>query len=100
MSLGTIMLQSVGGIPQEIVMLALVAIVFYFFMIRPQLRRSKEAKKFREGLSKGDKVVTVGGIHGKISDIKEDTVILEVESGTKLKVARTAVRAEFVPPAN
>ena len=53
-----------GG--QQIIMLVLILVVFYFFMIRPQMKKQKELKKFREGLTVGDKVVTIGGIHGKI----------------------------------
>lgn len=74
------------------IMLGLMMVVFYFFMIRPQMKKAKDEKKFRSELTKGQKVVTVGGIHGKIADLKENTVTIEVDnSGTKLKVERTAI---------
>jgi len=62
----------------------------YFFMIRPQMKRQKEAKSFRESISKGDKVVTIGGLHGKIISISDLTVMLELEQG-KVRVDKTAV---------
>tara|TARA_R110002050_G_scaffold286088_1_gene436080 strand:- start:24769 stop:25077 length:309 start_codon:yes stop_codon:yes gene_type:complete len=75
--------------------LILIAIVFYFFLIRPQMKKSKEAKLFREAMKKGDKVVTIGGIHGKILEIKETTVLLEAESKTRFVVERSAVSPEY-----
>ena len=75
--------------------LILIAVVFYFFLIRPQMKKAKDAKKFREAMSKGDKVVTIGGIHGKIIEMKETTITLECESKTRFVVERTAVSPEF-----
>ena len=69
----------------------LLIVVFYFFMIRPQLKKAKEQKKFRENIAKGDKVITIGGIHGKITDVQETTFIIEVEGGHKLKIEKSAV---------
>lgn len=74
----------------QIVMLVLIMVVFYFFMIRPQMKKQKELKKFREGLSVGDKVVTIGGIHGKVLEVAESTILISVESG-KLRVDKSAV---------
>ena len=71
--------------------LLLIIVVFYFFMIRPQMKKQKEAKKFMEGIKKGDKVVTIGGIHGKIAEIQDTTYIIEVEGGNRLKISKTAV---------
>jgi preprotein translocase subunit YajC len=65
-------------------------LVMYFFMIRPQMKRQKEAKQFRDNIAKGDRVVTIGGIHGRVKDMNEKTVLLEVESG-KIRVERTAL---------
>src|SRR5882762_2409553 len=79
-----------GGIASFIPMI-LIIVVFYFFMIRPQLKKSKEQKKFRENIAKGDKIVTIGGIHGKIVEVQEKTFIIEVEGGNKLKIERSAV---------
>ncbi len=71
--------------------LILVIVVFYFFFIRPQMKKSKEQKKFREELQKGDNVLTIGGINGKIVKMEETTVIIETEGQTKLRVERSAV---------
>jgi preprotein translocase subunit YajC len=69
----------------------LVMVVFYFFMIRPQMKKAKEQKQFRESLKKGDKVVTIGGIHGKILEIAESTIIIETEGQGRLKLEKSAV---------
>jgi preprotein translocase subunit YajC len=69
----------------------LIIIVFYFFMIRPQLKKTKEQKKFRENIKVGDKIVTIGGIHGKISDVQDTTFIITVEGGVKLKMEKSAI---------
>ena len=68
----------------------------YFFMIRPQAKRQREAKSFREGIAKGDRVVTIGGLHGKIVSISEKTVVLELESG-KVRVDKTALSPTGAP---
>ncbi|MBL0913082.1 MAG: preprotein translocase subunit YajC [Bacteroidia bacterium] len=72
------------------VMMGLIIVVFYFFMIRPQMKRSKEQKKFREGLKAGDRIVTIGGIHGRIIELKEKTAIIESEK-TRLEISREAI---------
>lgn len=74
----------------SILMLVMIMVVFYFFMIRPQTKKQKELKKFREGLTVGDKVVTIGGIHGKILEVSESTVLIGLDSG-KLRVDKTAI---------
>jgi preprotein translocase subunit YajC len=71
--------------------LLLIIVIFYFFMIRPQMKRQKEVRKFRESLQKGDNVVTTGGIYGKIVEIKETVVILQVDKEVTLKVDKNAV---------
>ena len=73
-----------------IILLGGMFLIMYFFMIRPQMKRQKEAKSFRESISKGDKVVTIGGLHGKIISISDLTVMLELEQG-KVRVDKTAV---------
>ncbi|MBR4963278.1 MAG: preprotein translocase subunit YajC [Muribaculaceae bacterium] len=75
-----------------IFIVALVAI-FYFFMIRPQSKRQKEIKKFRDSLKQGDKVITAGGIHGKIKNVKENTVTLEIADGMNITVEKTSIYA-------
>ncbi len=71
--------------------LILIVVVFYFFMIRPQMKRQKDLKKFRESLAKGDKVVTNGGIYGKVAEIKDNYVLLQVDDNVKLRVDKSAV---------
>jgi preprotein translocase subunit YajC len=74
----------------SLIFLALIIVVFYLFFIRPQMKKTKDQKKFREALKKGDRVVTIGGIHGKIIEVRETTFIIEAE-GTRLKIEKTAV---------
>ena len=74
----------------QIVPLILVVVVFYFFMIRPQTKKQKELKKFRESIKQGDKVVTIGGIHGKILEVADSTVLISSE-GTKLRLEKSAI---------
>ena len=71
--------------------LVLIVVVFYFFMIRPQMKKQKAAKKFMEEIKKGDKIITIGGIHGKIAEINDTTFMIEVEGGVKLKILKSAV---------
>jgi len=68
-----------------------IIVVFYFFMIRPQMKRQKETQKFRDALQKGDKVVTTGGIYGRIDEIKDQIIFLEVGPNIKLKVDKSVV---------
>lgn len=75
----------------QIIFLVLIVAVFYLFFIRPQAKKAKDQKKFREALKKGDKVVTIGGIHGRILEVKDTTVIIEVEGGNRLKMEKTAI---------
>ena len=79
-----------GGI-QGFIPIILIIVVFYFFMIRPQMKKAKEQKKFRENIKVGDKIVTIGGIHAKIAEIGDTTFIIVVEGGVKLKVEKSAV---------
>ena len=72
--------------------LILIIVVFYFFMIRPQMKKAKDQKKYIEALKKGDKILTIGGIYGKIIEVREDgTLIMEVEDGAKMKISKNAV---------
>ncbi len=71
--------------------LLLIVVVFYFFFIRPQMKRSKDQKKFRESLQKGQKVITIGGIHGRIVEIQDTTVTIEVENQVRLRIEKSAV---------
>jgi preprotein translocase subunit YajC len=82
--------QSQGMAPQLLIMVAIIA-VFYFFMIRPQQKKAKEQKKFIEEIKVGDKVVTIGGAHGRIAEIDDDTFVLEVERGGRIRFSKSAI---------
>jgi preprotein translocase subunit YajC len=69
----------------------LIIIVFYFFMIRPQMKRQKELRKYREALKKGDKVITTGGIYGKVAEVKDQHVTVEIADGVKVKMDKSAI---------
>jgi len=71
--------------------LILIVVVFYFFFIRPQMKKSKDQKKFRESIEKGQKVVTIGGIHGKIVELQETTATLEIEGGIRFRIEKSAI---------
>ena len=71
-------------------MMVLVFGVLYLFMIRPQMKKQKELKKFRENLAVGDKVVTIGGVHGKILAVDESTILIGIESG-KMRLDKSAI---------
>lgn len=72
-----------------------IILIMYFFMIRPQQKKQKDAKNFIESIKKGDQVVTIGGIHGKVYAIEGETVLIELDKGLKIKVEKSAVSAEF-----
>lgn len=80
-----------GSQIQSIGMMVLLVVVFYFFMIRPQMKKAKEQKKFREGLKEGDNVITIGGIHGKILKLEDTTVVLQMHDNSKIKFERSAL---------
>ena len=90
----TILLQAKGFDPSLILTMGAAFVVMYFFMIRPQQKKQKDAKKFVEELKKGDSVITIGGLHGKIQEIDELTVTLEVDRGFKLKFDRASISME------
>tara|TARA_B100001540_G_C15798637_1_gene638858 strand:+ start:431 stop:730 length:300 start_codon:yes stop_codon:yes gene_type:complete len=87
-----ILLQTASGSGMSsLIMFAMIFVVMYFFMIRPQIRKQKKENAYRLSLKKGDSVVTIGGIHGKIIDIKKDTFIIEVHGGSQLKIEKSGV---------
>ena len=98
MTLATVLLQasapaggSMGGQWSSIIMMIAIVAIFYFFMIRPQNKRRKEMQKFRDNLTVGQKIVTAGGIYGKIKELKENAVILEVSEGVRIKVDKSSI---------
>jgi preprotein translocase subunit YajC len=91
--LNFVLLQAGSGVMQFLPML-LIVVVFYFFMIRPQMKKAKDHKKFVAELKKGDKVITTAGIHGRIVDLNETTIVLETEGGGKIRFEKAAVSLE------
>ena len=92
--LNIFLMGQTGGNPMtSFLPLILIMVVFYFFMIYPQMKKTKAQKKFRETLDKGTKIVTIGGLHGKITDVGENYFIIESE-GTKLRVDKTSISME------
>ena len=75
----------------SLVPLLLIMVVFYFFLIRPQMKRQKELKTFRESLKKGDRIVTTGGIYGKINNISDSVMTIDVGNNVLLKIDKSAV---------
>ena len=86
-----ILLQSAGTGTSSLIMFGMIFAVMYFFMFCPQIKKQKQEREYRSALKTGDSVITIGGVYGKVTDIKEDAVIIEVHGGTKLKISKTAV---------
>ncbi|MBN2484786.1 MAG: preprotein translocase subunit YajC [Bacteroidales bacterium] len=80
-----------GSPAQTFIFLALIIVVFYFFMIRPQTKRQKELRNFRDALAKGDKIITTGGIYGKIANITDNVVTVDVGNNVTIKVDKQAI---------
>ncbi|MBY0542955.1 MAG: preprotein translocase subunit YajC [Sphingobacteriaceae bacterium] len=92
----TLLLQAAGGnqLYSTILPMVLIMIVFYFFMIRPQVKKAKDHKKLVAELGIGDKIITTAGIHGKIVGSNETTFLIEVEGGTKIRFDKSAISLE------
>lgn len=80
-----------GGSGQFLIMMALMIVVFYFFMIRPQVKKQKELRNFRDALKKGDKVITTGGIYGKINNMAENVITIDIGNNVTMKVDKNAI---------
>lgn len=90
-----------GGGSMQLILMGGIILVFWLFMIRPQAKKAKEQKKFIENLVKGDKIVTIAGIHGKINKVNEDnTLDLEVSPGSYLKIEKSAISSEWTAALN
>jgi len=96
----TILLQASGFGYQQMIMFGLIALVFYFFMIRPQLKKQKDQKKFADELKKGDKVITTAGLHGRIAEVNDTTIVIDTEFGSKLRFDKSAVSLDASKPLN
>jgi len=83
-----------GGWMQQLLLFGGIAVVFYFFMIRPQQKKQKDQKNFISDIKKGDKIVTIGGVHGRIAEMDDDTITLDVEKGAKIKFEKSAISLE------
>lgn len=100
MTTGTILLQAAGGGIMGFLPMILIVVIFYFFMIRPQMKKAKDHKKYLEELKVNDKVVTSAGIHGRITEISDDTVLLDVGSNVKLRFDKSAISLDASKAAN
>jgi preprotein translocase subunit YajC len=95
--LTTILLQAAtaegaqGAGWMNMVMLLLIFVIFYFFMIRPQTKRQKEIKKFQDSLENGKSVITQGGIYGRVREVKDNYVLVEIADGVKIRVNKNMV---------
>ena len=87
-----------GGGMSMWIMLALIFVVMWFFMIRPQRKQQKEMENFRNSLKNGDKVVTIGGIYGTIADVKDTYVLLEVDKDVRIRVNKQAIQKDYTDP--
>lgn len=97
MTLGILAQAAQGGGGFDVGSLMLlggIVLVFYFFMIRPQQKKQKEQKNFINEIKKGDHIVTIGGVHGKIMEMDEETVTIDVEKGARIKFERSAISLE------
>jgi preprotein translocase subunit YajC len=102
MTTAAIFLQAGGAsaMPQ-LLLLGGMILVFWLFMIRPQAKKAKEAKKFQENLNKGEKIVTIAGIHGVVNKINEDgTIMIETSPGSYLKIEKSAISMEWTNQIN
>ncbi|MCG8322182.1 MAG: preprotein translocase subunit YajC [Cytophagales bacterium] len=93
-----ILLQSSSGGPNawmgNAILFGGIILIFYFFMLRPQQKKQKDQKNFLETVKKGDNVVTIGGMHGKVFAIEKDFVIIEVDKGAKIKFDKSSISFE------
>lgn len=90
--MNSILLQAQpNGMTMQLLFMGAIIAVFYFFMIRPQQKKAKDQKKFVDEINRGDYVVTIGGMHGRIADIEDDTFILEVERGGRIKFSKASI---------
>jgi preprotein translocase subunit YajC len=85
-----------GGVSMQMILLGGMILVFWLFMIRPQAKKAKIAKKFQEDMQKGDKIVTIAGIHGTVNKVNDDgTIMIETSPGSYLKIEKSAISIEW-----
>lgn len=90
--------SNTGSFVSTIGMMVVLVAIFYFFLIRPQNKKQKETEKMLAALKKGDKVVTIGGIHGVVASVKEKTIVLRVDDDVKIEFSRSAISGLENPP--
>lgn len=101
--INTILLQAGGvgsGVLGQVFLFGSIILIMYFFMIRPQQKKQKDAKTFISEIKRGDSVVTIGGVHGKVFSVEGEIIILELDKGFKVKVEKSAVSLDFTKRAN
>ena len=97
-SSGLVLLQAAAGntsmsMVSTLITFGLVFVIFYFLIIRPQNKKQKEAKKMIEAVKKGDKVVTIGGVHGTVASVKDGTIVIKVDDNCKIEFSKSAISA-------
>ncbi len=93
--------QGKGGSTSTLILMGLMVVVFWMFMIRPQAKKAKQQKNFINNLQKGDKIVTISGIHGTINKVNDDsTIMLETSPGSYIKIEKSAISMEWTANLN
>jgi len=77
-----------------LIMMGAIVVIMYFFMIRPQMKKAKDERKFVDSVQKGDKVVTIGGIHGRITEIADTTFLMDIDKNITMRIEKKAISAE------
>ena len=96
----TVLLQGGGSSLSFIIMMVALFAIMYFFMIRPQNKKQKEIMNFRKNLEVGQSVVTAGGIYGKIKELEDNVVVLEIAAGVKIRIDRNSIFADMASTQN
>jgi preprotein translocase subunit YajC len=101
MSYSVILLQAAPGASLNVLLIGGMILVFWLFMIRPQAKKAKQAKLFQQNMQKGDKIVTIAGIHGTVNKVNEDgTIMLETSPGSYMKIEKSAISIEWTQNIN
>jgi len=92
--LSSILLQSQGFDPSQLIMIGGMIVIFYFFFIRPQQKKQKDQKNFINEVKKGDKIITMGGIHGKVHAVEDSIIVMELDKGFKITLEKSSISLE------
>ena len=93
-TLSLLLQASGGGAMDQLLVILMIIVVFYFFMMRPQMKKAKMERAFKDNIKKGDKIVTIGGVHGKVIEVQDKTFIIEIDQDVKVKIEKSAISAE------